>query len=343
VRAQHYRFCHQVLTDAVLQSPDRWWAAAAAQGVAMVHQAWATAGQGLGPDDLVDGSALQIGPLMHVPGVEAVVITPPPPQAPAECYFIALVRVPGGSPRYFVAERGVDADGGVPRAFWAEWRYAPGGGIMRIRGQDLPQISPEALVAAAAEECRGAPAAPFVPSPGGAPAPAKKNRAGLFVGCGCLSLVGLVVLVGGWLFYQEEIRGFDIPTSEVESVSVEPGKPFILRFKWEGTGYAFNNVFLAVEDGKKRGGDFKVKGTLHCSRSGSPRTFEAALSGRKVHRLESKGGDAFSAWLFIGDEYSRSSSATIECTGTVQPVSGQWTKARAVVTQRQRPSDFFAR
>jgi len=56
----------------------------------------------------------------------------------------------------------------------------------------------------------------------------------------------------------------------------------------------------------------------------------------------SKGGDAFSAFIYLDDEYSRSSSVAIECSGTIEPVSGRWTKARVVVTQRQRPSDFFA-
>ena len=351
MRQQFYRFAHQALRDAVLRDPSAWWAAAETQGFAMLQQAWAAAGQGLGPEDTGDGSSMQIGPVASLPGIAAMVITLPPPEAPAECYFIALVRGPGQPPRYFVAERGFDADGGAVRAFWAEWRQGPDGSLMRIRGQDLPTISREALVAAAAEELKGAPAAPpgqwagAAPPgqwPGAAP-PRKKSRTGLFVGCGCASVAGFVLLVGGYLLYQEEGRGLHVPDSPVASVPLDSGGPFALRFKWDGTGYAFNNVWLVIDDGTRSGGDFKIKSTLDCSKSGSPGAITTSLSSSNVHDLESKGGDSFSAWIYLGDEYTHASSRDIECTGTIQPISGQWTKARVVVTQRQRVSDFIAR
>jgi hypothetical protein len=57
VRQQYYRFAHQVLRDAVLRDPSAWWAAAETQGAAMLQQAWAAAGQGLGPENTGDGSS----------------------------------------------------------------------------------------------------------------------------------------------------------------------------------------------------------------------------------------------------------------------------------------------
>lgn len=341
MRQQHYRFAHQVVMHAVLRDPETWWATAETRGLTMLRQAWVTAGQDLPVQDNAAASRLAIDHVTDVPGVEALVITLPPPEAPSECYYIALVRAPGQVPRYFVAERGVDAGGTVPRAFWAEWRQAPNGGVMRIRGEDLPKIEPRALVTAAAGECiTAAPAAstatPTVaPTPPAAPAPAKKRRI-------AFPLILLVLLAGGgWIYYQEEVRGIHIPGPEVASVAVEPGKPFTIQFKWEGTGYAFNNVWLVVDAGARSGGDFKVGSTLRCHEGGSPTQRTVGLSDGGVHNQASTGGDGFSAWLFLGDEYT-SSHATIECSGVVEALVGTWTRARVVVTQRQRPSDFTA-
>lgn len=329
--------------SAVLRDPAGWWAAAATHGNAMLQQAWAAAGEGLGPEDRADGSSLKIAPMWPAPGIEALLITLPPPQAPTECHFIALVRGAGQPPRYFVAERGIDGEGGVQRAYWAEWRLSSGG-IMRIRGADLPAISAEAFIAAAAQECSAPPAGPgAAPWPGSPrPAPLKKSRAGLFIGAGCLSLFLLVASVGGYLLYQEEGRGLHVPDDEVASEIVTPDEPFKLQFKWDGTGYAFNNIWLVVDEGTTSGGRFAVRGTLSCSGGGRSKEIAADLTGYAAHDVVMK-GDAFSAWLYVHDEYHRSSSRTVECSGVLAPTTGQWTKARVVVTQRQRPSDWFAR
>ncbi|MDI1480189.1 hypothetical protein [Polyangium sp. y55x31] len=352
MRQQHYRFAHQVLMSAVLRDPSAWWAAAAAQGNTMLQQAWAAAGEGLGPENHADGSSLVITPMYPAPGVEALLITLPPPQAPTECHYVALVRAGGQPPRYFVAERGIEGEGGVQRAYWAEWRQPPGGGIMRIRGADLPAISPEAFLAAAAAECSAAPpgpqAAPW-PGPQGPPLPGvrpatsgKINRVGLFLGAGCFTLVLFVLSIGGYLLYQEEGRGLHVPDTEVASVVVDPDKPFKIQFTWDGTGYAFNNVWLVVDEGTTSGSNFKVTGSVACSRGSRAQTVDVGLTGYGAHNVERTGGNGFSAWLYLMDEYERSSSRPIECSGTIAPTAGQWTKARIVVTQRQRPSDWFA-
>ncbi len=350
MRQQHYRFAHQVLMQAVLRDPFAWFSNVAVHGQAMLRDAWAAAGEGLGPQDCADGSALAIAPMSPAPGIDAIVITLPFPIAPTECYFIAVIRVGGNAPRYFVAERGMDADGGAQRAYWAEWKQTPGG-VMRIRGADLPAITPEALVSAAVAESSGPPQnAPYQgPPPGGAqwpqpaaPAPKQKSRLPLFVGCGCLSLFLFVASIGGFILYQEELRGLHVPDTEVVSVAVEPDKPFKVQFTWTGTGYAFNNIWLVVDDGTTSGGSFEVNGKLACSRGSRAQDIDAQLPGYAAHDVVKKGGDAFSGWIYIGDEYARSSSRTIECGGVVKPVTGTWTKGRIVVTQRQRPSDFFA-
>ncbi len=326
----------------------------------MVRDAWNAAGAGLGPQDCADGSSLAITPMSPAPGVDAVVITLPFPMAPTECYFVAVVRVGGNAPRYFVSERGMDADGGAPRAYWAEWKQSPGGGVMRIRGADLPAISPEALVSAAITEISSSPPqnVPYQGPPGGAqwqggpsaaqwpagaaPAPKKKSRLPLFLGCGCLSMFLFVASIGGFILYQEELRGLHIPDTEVTSVVVEPDKPFKVQFTWTGTGYAFNNIWLVVDDGSTSAGSFAVEGKLACGRSSRAQDIKATLPGYAAHDVVQKGGDAFSGWVYLGDEYQRSSPRPIECGGVIKPVTGTWTKGRIVVTQRQRPSDWFA-
>lgn len=361
MRQQHYRFAHQVLMNAVLRDPYTWFSNAATHGGAMLRDAWMAAAEGLGPQDCADGSSLALMPMSPAPGVDAIVITLPAPMAPTECYFIALIRVGANAPRYFVAERGVEDPGGALRAYWAEWKQSPMG-LMRIRGADLPAITPEAFVAAAvAEASGGAQNAPGQGPPGAAPWPGpqggnpwppankppekKNNRALMFAGCGCLSLLLFVFGTGGFILYQEELRGLHIPDTEVTSVVVEPDKPFKLQFTWDGTGYAFNNIWLVVDEGTTSAGSFSVKGTLACGRGSKPRPRDitANVPGYAGKNFERKGADGFSAWVYLGDEYERSSPRPIECAGVFKSVSGNWTKGRIAVTQRQRPSDWIAR
>jgi hypothetical protein len=162
----------------------------------------------------------------------------------------------------------------------------------------------------------------------------------LLLGCG--ALIGLQLFTSGcMLYYEEEGRGIHVPEPEVASVRALPDKPFAITYRWDGIGYAFNNVWLVVDEGATRGGTFEIRGTVQCS-SGTPRTITTGLSGPDVHEREDRAGGGFSAWIYLEDEYRRSSSTPITCSGVLHPQSGLWTSARIVVTQRQRPSDFLA-
>jgi hypothetical protein len=345
VRQQYYRFAHQVVMHELLRDPESWWATAQTRGLAMLQQAWVTAGQDLPVQDMAAASQLRIDAVTDVPGVEALVISLPPPAAPSECYFIALVRAPGRPPRYFVAERGVDAGGSVARAFLAEWRQTPDGGVMRIHGEDLPEISARALVSAAAQECVEAhatvtAAAALAPPPGPTRAPAATPRERGMLRRLALPVFLPVALVGGLVLYLEEGVPLHMPGPAVASVAVEPGKPFTIRFKWEGPGRAFNDVWLVVDEGIHSAGEFRVSSTLRCGEHGTPYRRTIGLADRGVHDVHVIGGTV-SAWLYLGHKYSMRSIKTIECSGVVEPLAGTWRRARIVVTQHQRPSDFI--
>lgn len=171
--------------------------------------------------------------------------------------------------------------------------------------------------------------------------PKKKSRVALFVGCGCLGLFLFVLSVGGFLLYFEEGKGIHVPDTEVVSTPVVPGVPYSVDFTWDGTSWAFNNVWLVIEEGQKSGGEFEVETTMQCDRSSHEEKKIVKVPSYDVKQLEDK-GSSFSAWIYLGDEYERASSRKITCSGTVTPKKGSWTKAHIAVTQRQRPSDFFA-
>ena len=413
MRKQHYRFAHTVLMTNVLLDPEAFWSRLESLGDAALLPSWQESADGLGPDDLVQGTP-SVQPMSPAPDARALVITMPAPQSMTECYWVALVRVGQSPPRYFVAERGADTEAGGVRAYWAEWKRAPGGGVMRVRGEDLPSITPDALLAAAMSECRfippgapgampgppmggpgmpgmpgmGGPGMPGMPGPGmpgpgmpgpygqapyggppngpypqqgmgpggynyppgqggfGAPmggfSPPKKSNAARYGCFGCLGVFVFLVLVGGLLLYLEEGKGLHPPDTEVANVPVRPGVPFKVEFVWNDWGYAFNNIFLVVEDGQKDGGSFEVKSTVSCDGSSYEEKKTISVPGYEVKKLDDK-GSSFSAWIYLADHYQHSSSRTVTCTGTVTPTKGTWTKAHIGVTQRQRPSDFFAR
>ena len=371
MRQQHYRFAHQVLMNAVVSDPEGWWQRLSERGEVVLGPAWSAAGKDLDAADQVEPVGLSVQERADVLGLEAILITLPKPEAPNECFFIALVRRVGGPIRYFVLEKGFDSDDGIPRAFWAEWRGAAGT-TMRIRGEDIPEVTPNGFLTAIAGELEiaGVDAATVPePRPGtdsgkhgdtsswGAPGPysippettpdgaggGKKKLAAM--GCGGCLLVFLALAVAvGYIVYLEEGQPLGEPGEEVKTLTIKPGKPFRLRFIWDGTNYASNDIWLVVK-GRKSNGAFKVGGEIGCSRSGKIRKQEidAGLSGYGVARKKRRGKKGrFSAWIRIHDEYARSSSRPFRCSGEIKAKKGKIESAKIVVTRRQRPSDFFA-
>jgi len=157
------------------------------------------------------------------------------------------------------------------------------------------------------------------------------------------ALLGALLLpsTGCMIYYEEEMRGIHVPEPETVSVPVAPHTPFTITYRWDGLNYAFNILWLVVDEGQTDGGVFDVKGTVRCS-DGTPRKIETGLFGADVHEREDRSGGHFSAWIYLEDEYRRPSSMPITCTGVLSPSRGAWTSARVVVTQRQRPSDLVA-
>lgn len=319
--------------NAVLRDPLGWFAQAATDGQTMIRNAWATAGEGLGPQDCADGSSLTIAPLSPAPGVDALVISLPAPTAPTECFFIAVVRVDGVGPRYFVAERGVDGEGGVTRAYWAEWKNVSLG-LVHLRGEDLPTITAEALVHAAAEEVRD-----NLRPPKDKPKPRRKSK--LLPLLGGLGVLGAII---GYLVYLEQFRDVRIPAEEVSSVLLGPptrrGTPFEINFTWNGSGYATNHVWLVVDEGLAEGGKFEVSGEIQCDSSPS-QVFRADVPSAAAHNVVNGSNGQFSGWVWFQSEYHRHSAEAHKCKGVIAPKVGVWSKARVVVTQSRRPSDWI--
>lgn len=332
MRQQHYRFAHQVMVELVLRDPEMWMAQAGSSGLQMLQQTWAMAGQGLAPHDCVQGALPTIEYVGRGPDIHGYLITLPAPESANECYFIAVVAVGNNQPRYYLAERGMDKEDGTPRAFLAEWK-SMGRDRMRIHGADLPEISAAAFVDVAVASAMASPAA-AVPKK-------KSKKVPLLIGCGCLVPIVFGVIVGGCLFYHESLRELNIPTSEVASVPIHPNQSVDFSFKWDGHGYAFNNVWLVVEDGTKDR-EFTFSGEFSCRPIVSTQRFHTSLEGGKSFNVEKTGKDGFSAWIFLGDTYLHGSSRPLDCQATVNPIKGTWSKARIVVTQRQRPSDWIA-
>ncbi|MEO1271748.1 MAG: hypothetical protein AAFX99_26955, partial [Myxococcota bacterium] len=192
--------------------------------------------------------------------------------------------------------------------------------------------------------------APPPPTSSAPPPPAAKKKGwGLehVAMVGCLGMIVVMISCcgcAGYLLYLEEGIPYGEPTSdEVATAKVKEGKPFKLDFEWDGVNYASHDVWLVVE-GKKSDGEFQIQGSMGCTRWGDirPREFTKSLSDYGVARVKNKSKGKFSAWIRIYDEYSRSSSTPWSCAGTFKATQGKVSKAKLVVTQRQRPSDFMA-
>ena len=194
-------------------------------------------------------------------------------------------------------------------------------------------------------------APPPPPNPNaGAPPPAESKSGKVLKTLailGCLGFLGCILSVCGgigYLFYLEESVTYGEPTEdEIVKKKVKMEEPFDFDFTWNGVNYAGHDVWLVIE-GKRDGDDFEVEGAVGCSRYGdpSPRTFKLALKDYGVARYKKTKKGKFTAWFKVYDEYSRARSTPYTCKGVAKATKGSVSKARVVVTRRQRPSDFLS-
>jgi hypothetical protein len=155
MRAQHYRFAHQVLMADVLSDPEGSWTRLSTDGAAVLSKTWQRAAEGVPESEQIAEAGLRAATVPSPWGSQSILVTLPPPAEPTECHQVALVRGPDGKVRYFVMEQGLEKTPGTPRAYWAEWRLSPGGGQMRIRGEDLRAVDAGAFFEAIAGELVG--------------------------------------------------------------------------------------------------------------------------------------------------------------------------------------------
>lgn len=333
MRAQHYRFAHQVLTGEALDVRAALWQRLRTDPAGTLQGLWARAGEGLPEADRLEAPALEAIPLPMNAGREALLVSLPPPQAATECHHVALVREGGSRLRYFCMEKGLDGPDGSERTCWSEWRRAPDGSLLRVRGADLASASASAFLQALEPELeRPQEAAPAPPAQASPAAPRRFLLA--------LAILFALFAAGGAAFYLEEVRPRHVPRTPVAVVPVVPGQPFVVELSWSGVGYAFTDVWLVVEDAEPGPEDLRLSGTLDCGRP-QPTAFDLVPTSRGIHRLE-RGPHRVAFWAHLDDEYLRRGAAPVRCTGSLSVVSGRLLRARIAVTQVQRPSDFFA-
>ena len=182
--------------------------------------------------------------------------------------------------------------------------------------------------------------APMGQAPMGQAAPAapkKKSYTGLILaGCGgCLVIVLSLCCVSGFIFYLEEGVSSSSPGDEFASYPIGPsGGPVTIESTWEGTGYAHVKVYLDLGEGAPD--ETRVSGRFGCDEYG--RTDYRTLSESDL-RL----GDQPEGWILLSEPYGlyQRDGERISCDGqlTIAPAASG---ARIVLTERQRPSDWFS-
>lgn len=140
MRQLHYQFAHQTMKDEAFRRPDELWDELGQYGRSSVFGLWEQMKTASGDTNDIPHEELDVGFFGQTGSVHIVIVKLPAPAFPTEAYYIALCRnlyFPH-SMRYFVLER--DAEGA---ACWSEYR-----GSMRVRGDTVNVVSPEAFIAA---------------------------------------------------------------------------------------------------------------------------------------------------------------------------------------------------
>jgi hypothetical protein len=148
-RRQHYLFAHVVLRSEVQKFPEQTWSMLTGAGATdYLAMQWQASKEG----DPVPARGLGVEGVFPRNGLEILVVRMPPPEAPTEAHYIAIVRRPKKptDPIYFVMERGSPDEKGE-RAYVAELR--PDGS--RVRKSDIPAISVDAFLKSVVEEVSG--------------------------------------------------------------------------------------------------------------------------------------------------------------------------------------------
>lgn len=142
MRTHIYMVSHRILPRETLQEPlQTFEALRGSEARTFCAARWERAVDLLPQGHKMSFSGVKIEPL-DAPGVEAVVVRFPHPRYPTEPYFALLARRPGGTPGYFVLER---SGSGTP--FWSSYKRTSAG-VSRMRGGDLDEATPHALLKA---------------------------------------------------------------------------------------------------------------------------------------------------------------------------------------------------
>jgi hypothetical protein len=165
-----------------------------------------------------------------------------------------------------------------------------------------------------------------------APAPQKKSKLGLILGCvgGCLVVLLGICGAGGYVAYLEEGQDRGDPGDEVMSIPIASGQGFELNVTWSGHGYADHIFWVVTPTALPQG--TRITGEFACGSYGS-RAIDREVHPAAMSRPE---------WLSLGSEHSEymREGETVHCRGRVDGPIPPGT--RLVVTTFQRPSDYFA-
>lgn len=165
-----------------------------------------------------------------------------------------------------------------------------------------------------------------------------KSRVGRYVGIGCgvLSLVSLFCCATGGYVAWLDNRPLPNPGgAHVAEVAVVAHQPFTFPITWSGHGYEFQQFWLDVHGSN----DLHLVAYVDCA---SGDRFDDDVTGYRynVEDYEMTGA-TIHAHVRLGDAYLHSGESRT-CTGEAYATAGTITAMQLYITERQRPSDYFA-
>lgn len=133
-RQHHYVFAHRVMPRLFYRDADRLMTAMAERRAELLRAMWVDLGEQFFSTAQVAADGIDVFVPAPGAGPRVVVLIFPPPVAPAEAFFAALVELPDKSLRYFTLERPVEPPGeGAPETMLGGWdpegahlNYGPG-------------------------------------------------------------------------------------------------------------------------------------------------------------------------------------------------------------------------